>query len=347
MIGRRIGWKALGVVCRSLAATLTAGIGIRKAVELAANKSHDSVARRALGEVSEAIAQGNEVSEAMRAQGRAFPELLVEMVALGEHTGALPEILKRLGEHYENNIRLRRTFLGMIAWPCIQLVLAILVVGGVIYILGWIAESRGGEPLDIFGLGLIGTRGALTWYALTFGSLFGLIGGYLLVSRSLSGKMFLDPVLMRVPVVGKCMRAFALARFSWAFSLTQQTGMPIERCLQVSLRATRNGSFIAGTRSICRAVAAGDELHEAFAASGLFPGEFLEMVYVGETSGTIPETLARLSPHLEEDARRTLAMLAAMLAWGVWLAVAAFIIFLIFSVVFWYLGMLNQAMGGR
>ncbi|MEX1098679.1 MAG: type II secretion system F family protein [Planctomycetales bacterium] len=342
MFARRIGWKSLAVICRSLAATLSAGVAIRKAFDLAAQKTHDRRARRALAEIAQAIQGGEEVSQAMRDQGRAFPELLVEMVSLGEHTGALPEILTRLAEHYENNVRLRRTFLAMIAWPCIQLVLAVLVVGGVIYLLGWIAETRGGEALDVFGLGLTGTRGALVWYGITFGTAFGLIAGYTLLSRSLSGRLFLDPLLMSVPVVGKCMRAFALARFSWAFALTQQTGMPIERCLQVSLRATRNGSFIAATRSICAAVAAGDELHEALAATGLFPAEFLEMVYVGETSGTIPETLARISPHLEEDARRTLALLAALLAWGVWLLVAGFIVFLIFSVVLWYVGLLNE-----
>lgn len=344
MFDRRIGWKGMAAVCRSLATTLAAGVPVRRAFALAANKTRDGVARRAFAGVGEAIAQGDEIAEAMRAQGRAFPELAIEMVALGEHTGALPEILKRLGEHYENNLRLRRTFLGTIAWPCFQLVMAILVIGGLIYILGAIASSRGGEPLDVLGLGLTGTRGALLWFAMTFGTLFGLVAGYLLISRSLSGKMFLDPLLMQFPGVGRCMRSFALARFSWAFALTQQTGMPIERCMEVSLRATRNGMFIAATRSINESLRAGDELHDALAPTGLFPAEFLEMVYVGETSGTIPETLDRLSPHLEDDARRTLDLLAGMLGWGVWILVAAFIIFLIFRIVFWYLGTLQSFM---
>lgn len=68
------------------------------------------------------------------------------------------------------------------------------------------------------------------------------------------------------------------------------------------------------------------------------------MVDVGETSGTVPETLERLSPQFQQDAQRSLTALAAVFGWLVWALVAAFIIFVVFRIAFWYLGILNDAL---
>jgi type IV pilus assembly protein PilC len=139
------------------------------------------------------------------------------------------------------------------------------------------------------------------------------------------------------------MEAFAISRFSWAFYLTQEAGMPIDQSLDASLKATANGAFIAASPQIVQDVQDGATLTDALAASELWPTEFIQMVHVGESTGTVPETLNRLSPQFEDQARRSLRNLATAAGWGVWCLVAAFIIFLIFRIVFWYTGMINEA----
>jgi type IV pilus assembly protein PilC len=79
------------------------------------------------------------------------------------------------------------------------------------------------------------------------------------------------------------------------------------------------------------------------ASTGLFPVDFLHIIDVSETSGTVPETLERLSPDLESQARRALEMLASALAWLIWCLVAVFIVFLIFRIAMFYIGQLNDA----
>ncbi|WP_339749179.1 type II secretion system F family protein, partial [uncultured Rubinisphaera sp.] len=81
---------------------------------------------------------------------------------------------------------------------------------------------------------------------------------------------------------------------------------------------------------------------EALRQSELFPRDVIEMIHVGETSGTVPEMLDRLSPQFEDQARRALDALAGALGWTVWVIVAGFIIFVIFSVMFWYIGLINE-----
>lgn len=153
MFGRRISLKQLAVVCRSLGTSLHAGVPILKAFDLAAGKTADPRLRAALSDVVLQLRQGEDVETAMRSQDRYFPDLMVDMISVAERTGALPEVLRSLSEHYENNLRLRKDFIGQITIPVIQLIVAVLVIAGLIYILGWIAASQGGEPLDVLAGG--------------------------------------------------------------------------------------------------------------------------------------------------------------------------------------------------
>ena len=344
MFGSRISTKSLAFLCRSLGTMLHSGVDLRKAFQLVADRARDAHSRRALQGVCDGIARGDDIAGAMRAQGNAFPDLMIDMVAVAEETGALPEILTGLAEHYESNLRLRRTFLGAIAWPTFQLLAAIFIIAFVIFILGWIADTRGGDPIDFLGFGLSGAQGAIIWLTVTLGTLVGLTVAYFVLARSVAGQRVLDPLLMQIPIVGYCMRSFAIARFSWAFYLTQQTGMPIARSLSASLRATGNGAFIGAAPSINARVKAGESLSDALDASGLFPEEYMHMVRVAETSGTVPETLHRLSPQFEDQARRALAALTAAAAWFIWALVAAFIVFIIFRIALWWLDQVNQAL---
>lgn len=344
MWNSRIRLRTLASVCRSLSTLLASGVGIVRAFEVVGRKEGDSRCQAAMREITSSLRQGSDVASALRHQGTYFPDLMIQMVEVAERTGSLPEVLLHLAEHYERNVELRKSFLSAIAWPAFQFVAAILVVALLILVLGLIAESRQSEPLDVLGLGLAGPTGAVIWLVATFGTAAVLFALYMFMARTMRGRRFLDPLLMRVPVLGRCMQSFAVARFSWAFYLTQQSGIAIDDSLSASLRATANGAFVNAAPRLIRRVKAGDDLTTALRATNAFPEEFVEMVDVGETSGTVPETLHRLSPQFQEDARRSLTALTTALGWLVWTLVAIFIIFLIFRVASWYVGMLNDAL---
>ena len=91
-------------------------------------------------------------------------------------------------------------------------------------------------------------------------------------------------------------------------------------------------------------LAAGEELSDVMSSTGLFPAEYVEIVIIGETTGTVPEKLEQMSPRFEEDARRSLKMMASAISWLVWCILAGFIIFIIFSIMLTYMGQLGQAL---
>ena len=334
--------KSLAVLCRNLQTLLSSGVPLLKALRTAGSNVRDPRVRKAMAAVELAVRKGEDLSAAF-ARTDAFPPLAIEMIHVGEETGELPEILRHLALHYENLHKMRRMFYAAIAWPAFQLIAAILIIGLMIAIIGALSK---GTPIDVLGLGLTGTSGAITWLVLTFGTLGGLLLAYTLIVASASGKRVLDPLFLRIPVIGGCLRSFALARFSWALALTQQTGMGLDRCVDTSLRATSNGAYIAVSPQVTAMVMAGEEITDALRETRLFPETFLQTVEVADASGTLPESLERLSPHLEEDARRSLTMLVAVAGGLIWVMVAGFIIFLIFRLAFFYIGQWDEALKG-
>jgi type IV pilus assembly protein PilC len=344
MFDRRPSFKHLALVCRSLGTTLHAGVPIIKAIDLAGSKASQPALRQALKDVATEIKSGNQFSEALKDRDDFFPELMINMVSVAENTGMLPEVLRSLAEHYENNVRLKKDFIGQITFPVVQFFAAILIIAALIFLLGIIGSGQ--HTIDPLGFGLHGASGALKWLTGWAIVLAAGIVAYQVTVRSAVGRRVLFQTLMRIPIVGAFLESFAVARFSWAFYLTQDAGMPIDQSLHASLKATSNGAFIAAGDQIVRDVESGESLTDSFAASRLFSEDFVQMVHVGETTGTVPETLHRLSPQFEEQARRSLRALATAAGWTIRGLVMGFIIFLILRLGFWYVGLLNDAAAG-
>ena len=333
---KKIHLKSLAAICRSLSTMLDSGVDVRRAIGLASKKAGDQRAQAALKIVRAAVKNGDDISSSMRKQGESFPDLMIDLVEVGEKTGAMPEVFGSLSHHYENTLRMKQEFRSRMAWPVINFLASVAIVAFLILILGIIGDS------DLLAWGLMGPAGAVKFLSIIFGSMFMAFVVYKVARRGASGQRVFDPVLLQIPVVGSCLRSFAIARFSWVFALTQKAGMSIEPSLESSLKATGNGAFMAQKPKIWSSISSGDEFTAAIAQTGLFPADYVEMVDVAEQSGTVPEALDRLSPQFEEDARRKLNLLASSIAWTTWVFVAGLIIFVIFSIMMKYIGMLEE-----
>ena len=297
MFSRRIPMRTLETLCRALGTMLDAGVPVLKALHVVAKKTGDQHCRWVLRNIAEQVEQGYDISTACRDQAGYFPEMFCDLLAVSEQSGSMPEVLTQMADHYDHLLRMRRTFLAAIIWPIIQFVAAVLIIAFVILILGWIGERNpNSEPTDTLGLGLVGVPGAITWLSMTFGSVAVVLATYFILKNGFQQSRMLDGLLLSIPVVGKCMRSFAIARFSWAFYLTQHAGMPIVPSLTTALKATGNGAFQGMTRRVTGLVKEGEDLSTAFEQSGLFPEEYLHMVQVAESSGDGPGDAAPPQP---------------------------------------------------
>lgn len=350
MFSSQLSTKHVALACRSLSTSLRAGIPVVKAFDLAINKSGDAQLRRVMQDVAQQIRSGSDITSACRAHEGLWPDLFLNMVDVAERTGSLPEVLKSLAEHYENNLRLQTDFRSRMIMPIVQMVLAIVIVAFLMWLLGSIKigdisgkiEQRDTPLFSLFGLS--GGKGAIAWligWLLAAASTF---VGLQLAKRSTVVRSIIHRAFLGLPVIGTCLRSFAIARFSWCFALTQEAGLPVQESLDASLAATDNAAFQAATSQINEDIMNGEELAMAMDRSRLFPEDFVQIVHVGETSGTVPETLTRLSPEFEDQARRSLATLTSAIAWTIWMCAAVFVGFIVIRFAIAYLALLDSLM---
>jgi type IV pilus assembly protein PilC len=297
--------------------------------------------RALAGRVGARLEQGQSLEEALAPERAFFPEIFLDLAAVGEHTGHLPEIFGELETYFVMRLRLARQFRSQIALPVLNFFLAVLIIAAMLYILGAIAEGQGTRPADPTGWGFQGKGGALRFVLLVFGTIGLLAGLYLLLTRALHKKAAVDEVLLRLPVIGPCLEAFALARFTLALRLTLETGMPVTEALRLSLRATSNGAFVARTGIVLDALRKGDDLAVALAASRVFPEDFQNIVAVAEEGGRVPEVMQHQARHYQEEAGRRLTVLTRTAGYLVWLLYAVPMVVVIMRIGGSYIGRLS------
>jgi type II secretory pathway component PulF len=338
----RVPTKQLADFLRRLSMSLEVGIDVRKALASEALRCSGRLRLHAL-DMSTAINGGSSITAAINDTGKFFPSLVRQLVAVGEQTGDLPEVLKKLAEHYDEQLKLRQTFVSTIAWPMIQLGMALAIVGFLIWIAGVISRMGNGA-VDLLGFGLTGEVGLLI-YLLVLGAIAA--GGFVVYRAIATGKVWVAPLqqfVTRLPVIGGALKTLALSRFAWTLQLATATALDVKRALSLSFQSTRNAVFISHDQQVQDLIQNGDTIHDALTKTGVFPVEFLNAVQVGEDSGRLSETMEIIARQQLDAARRAMAVLTKAAGYGVWLLVAGLIIMLIFRLAGVYLGNLNQAL---
>jgi type IV pilus assembly protein PilC len=341
--GKGLSLSALIALCRALRHYLGAGLLLDQAFRQQARRGRGALPELA-GRVAARLERGSDLYQALRAEGDAFPPMLLSLVQVGEQTGMLPEVFAELEKYYTRQRRLQREFWARSSWPLIQLVLGILALAGLICVLGMLPvnQQKPGKPAyDPLGLGLSGPGGALIFLAVVAGVLLGGWGLWKLASRWLGGRAAVDRFLLGAPALGPCLRALALSRFCLAMRLTHETGMPIGRALQLSLRAAGNRAFETGGEAALSTIGEGDDLTLALTRTGLFPEDFLHIVAVAEESGTLSEVMRHQADHYHEEAERRLNGLTALAGYAVWIVVGLVLIVCIFRLAGTYIDALS------
>jgi type IV pilus assembly protein PilC len=333
--------SALIAWCRSLRHSLGAGIAVTKIFRTLAARGPAEL-RDVAERIATELESGESLEDALEKEKDRFPPLFRDLAAVGERTGHVPEIFGELEDYYTQQLLLRRQFRSDITWPAFQFFAAVGIIALVIWILGMIAENKGGDAIAPIGMGLTGAKGAITFLIAVGLFLSGLFVAYRFLTSSFRHRAAFEAFLLKLPAVGPCALAFALGRFCIALRMTLETAMPAPRALRQTLRAMGNAAFNAYEEPIVAAVKGGEEFTEALRLCPHFPQDFIETIAVGEVSGQIPEVMARQAEYWREEASRRLKALTRGAAWAVWAAVAILIIVAIFRIASVYLNALNQ-----
>ena len=342
----RLSNKALTELCHRLAVETDAGIDIRRTWKREA-ESAPSRLRPYMAQVSDGVSHGKSMSLALAGTGRVFPPLFLEMARVGEESGSLGKVFRNLEAHYRRAQQAQRIFLSAIAWPLLELAFAIVVIGILIWVLGIVAARNKGEPIDILGFGLVGTKGLIVYTNFIVAIGLCVAGLVVAIKRGVLWTRPIQRALLRLPFVGSAMEKIALSRLAWALHLTMNTSMDLRRVVPLVLRATGNDHYVRHTDQIVADVASGQPIHVAFARSHAFPIEFLDALEVAEESGQTVESMDRLSKRYEEEAESAVKALATVFGFAVGLLVMGLIVMLIFRLAGFYFGTINSLLDNK
>lgn len=328
--------------CNRLSTGLRAGVDPLRLLD-AESKAGASRYRESTKDTADKIRLGYTFSEAMQLQKGFFPPLLIKMISAGEETGQVDRVLGYMSDYYQDLKRTRQEFISQITAPVIQLMLAILIICGMIYINQFFKAGGPNEKaFDITGVGLRGGTGVLIFLGILslITSVIGVIG-FGIWKNWYNCHQTLVPLIRNIPVIGPVFTTTAMSRLSMTLSMMLGAGVEAKRSVRDAVLSTGNYFYIAGLPEIESGIEQGKSLSESFAAPKRMPDEFIQTLEVGELSGADSESLERLAVQYREKAQIALKQLAVAAGFAIWFVISAMIITVIFMVFMQYLSILT------
>jgi type II secretory pathway component PulF len=291
--------------------------------------------------VADHVRQGGSLADAVKAQGNYFPPHFADMIAGGENTGRLEKVLNRLADYYKDMADFRSIFIQSILWPLVQLVLAVIVVGLLIYLPSVLLPSTEADKHDLIGIGLVGEQGLLIYSMLVGAAAMLIFVFYLLIRNGYLS--FVADGLARIPVLGRMIRVFPEARFVQTLGLAIEAGIDAASAVDLSFRSAGTRQFMGKAGAARQAILQGREMHVVLDETELFQSETIEVVELGEASGKLAETLSKHFRHLKTQVTASMAKLTYFSSAVIWFSVVALLISIIFRVFSLYINNIGDA----
>jgi len=286
------------------------------------------------------VRNGASLHEAFSDVGGHFPKLFVPMVAVAERSGSLGETFAELARYYDFQLKLKREFWSMMQYPLFVLGSAVVIIFLFILIMGAIGQNP-----RLFGITFVGVGGAFKFLAYCGGIVALCMTIYYVFKHFFTaGNNLLHFVLNVLPRIGKAMRCFAMARFTWALRFTTKTGMDVNDAVALGFEVAAYAPINIHRDKVLEQLEHGVSLYEAFSETHGFPREFLMYVQTGEQSGELPETLGKLSDEYTEQTRFIMKQLSVIFYFIVFSVVVAVMVSFIFAVGERYFGTINDAL---
>jgi type IV pilus assembly protein PilC len=298
--------KELAVFTRQFSVMIDAGLPLVQCLEILAGQQENKTFQKVLTATRESVEGGATLSAAMRQHPKVFDALYVNMVEAGETGGILDTILQRLSTYIEKNVKLTRAVKSAMVYP----IGVITIAGGVITLLLW-------KVVPIFatlfaGLGVDLPLPTKVVIALSnfIGSIFGLlilvgmVGSVFAIKAwygTSQGRLILDTIILKLPVLGILMRKIAVARFTRTLGTLIASGVPILEGLDITAKTAGNAVVEQALQKVRKSLEEGKTLTEPLKDSEVFPGMVTQMISVGEQTGAMDAMLQKIADFYEEE----------------------------------------------
>ena len=302
---------------RQFATMIGAGLPMVQCLEILSRQMESAELRRVIGEVKESVQAGTTLAEALSRHKKVFDDLYVNMVDAGEIGGALDTILVRLAIYREKADTLARKVKGAMIYPAVVMTVAIAVTFIMLtYIVPIFAKMFTGLGAELpaptqFVLSL---SAFLRSNILTgLGLLIALIIFYKYYSKTSNGRLNIDRVKLKLPLLGDLIRKSAIARFSRTLSTLISSGVSILDALDITARTSGNRVIHDAIKKSILSIAEGETITQPLKESKVFPPMVVQMISVGEKTGGLDEMLSKIADFYDEEVDAAVAALTSVI----------------------------------
>lgn len=304
--GKRIKAGDIAYFSRQLATMLAAGVPVVQAFAIIGQGHENERMRNLAFAIRSDIEAGTSLSQALAKHPKYFDELYVSLVAAGEQSGQLEELLGRIATYKEKTEALKRKIKKALFYPAAVVAAAIIVTGILlVFVIPKFQSfySSFGATLPAFTRWVIALSNSVqhvgwVYLLVLIGAIAGVVQGR---RRSWKFRRFLDRVLLKIPVIGLIMRKAAIARFARTLSITFAAGVPITEAMATVARSTGNVIFEEGVMRASTQVAGGQRLYRALEETAIFPNVVTQMIAIGEESGEIDTMSGKVADFYEQE----------------------------------------------
>jgi len=307
--------REVGEFSRQLASMLGSGITIVRAMEILKDRDFTQNVKRIFEKLHHDVQMGYTLSEAMRLQGRAFPELLMNMYASGEASGQLERVADKMASHYEKEHRLNSRAKSAMTYPIVLLVVTLIVVF-VIFIAILPNFFVLFDDMDVPGITIVmlGISSFLLsyWYFVIIGFLvFVLLCQYLLKVPVV--RFQFDRAKLKIKAVGKLLKIIYTARFARTLSSLYSSGIPMLRALEITATIINNKYISDQFPEVIKNVRNGDSLSGAVGGVDGFDKKLATSIMIGEESGRLDSMLESTAESFDYEAEVALDRLVQLI----------------------------------
>ncbi|HHY65956.1 MAG TPA: type II secretion system F family protein, partial [Alicyclobacillus sp.] len=314
----RVKVQALAVFCRQFATLVRAGVPAARSVEILAAQSESRTLKRTLEAVAEEVRQGTALRQAFADHQAVFPPLFINMVGAGEFSGQLDLMLERAAQFYERERATSQKIMSAMTYPTVVLVIAL---GVSVFLLTSVIPTfaqtfaQQGVALPLPTRITLGLSRFLTerWY-LALALVAAVVGGGIAGARTPAGRRWLGRISLAVPVFGRLNRKHAVAQFSRTFATLVRAAVPILDALDLAKKVIGNVLYQEALTEAQEGLRSGRTVAEVLGRyPRLFPPMVVQMIAVGEETGTLDDLLDKLADFYETDVQEMAARLGALL----------------------------------
>ncbi len=304
--GNTISPMDIAIFTRQLATMVKAGVPLLQAFDITAEGIDKAAMKDLVNQVKTDVAGGTNLADSLRKHPQYFDDLYCNLVESGEQSGALESLLDRIATYKEKTEALKSKIKKAVKYP-IAVILVAMVVSGILLIkvVPQFEEvfAGFGAELPAFTQLVIGISEIMQawWYIVLGGVVGGVFALRTMLARSKALRDSRDRLVLKTPIIGEIIDKAATARFSRTLATTFAAGVPLVDALDSVAGAAGNVTYVNATNQIKEDVSSGQQLQFAMRTSGIFPSMAVQMVAIGEESGSLDEMLSKVATHYEEE----------------------------------------------